>query len=44
MVKTVSPDAKPGDFVTVYDKEGQLFGHGLYHPKAGGAIAGVSSW
>src|SRR5690606_9202556 len=32
MVKSVSPDAQPGQLVTVYDKEGQPFGHGLYHP------------
>jgi 23S rRNA (cytosine1962-C5)-methyltransferase len=32
MVKTVSPDAMPGQLVNVYDKEGQLFGHGLFHP------------
>ncbi len=32
MVKAVSPDAMPGQLVTVYDKEGQPFGHGMYHP------------
>ncbi len=32
MVKSVSPDAMPGQLVNVYDKEGQLFGHGMYHP------------
>ena len=34
MLKTVSPDAKAGDLVTVYDKDGHLFGAGLYNPKA----------
>jgi len=30
----VSPDARPGDFVNVYDKNGQLAGGGLYNPRA----------
>jgi 23S rRNA (cytosine1962-C5)-methyltransferase len=34
MIKAVSPDSKPGDFVTVYDRMGQRFGAGLYNPKA----------
>jgi 23S rRNA (cytosine1962-C5)-methyltransferase len=34
MLKTVSPDARPGDLVTVYDKSGHRFGAGLYNPKA----------
>ncbi|HAV61977.1 MAG TPA: class I SAM-dependent rRNA methyltransferase [Verrucomicrobiales bacterium] len=34
MIKAVSPDAGPGRWVTVYDKEGQPFGHGLYNPGA----------
>ncbi|MBP8305101.1 MAG: class I SAM-dependent rRNA methyltransferase [Phycisphaerae bacterium] len=34
MIKTASPDAKPGDLVTVYDKEGRPFGAGLYNPRA----------
>ncbi|MBL6764514.1 MAG: class I SAM-dependent rRNA methyltransferase [Verrucomicrobiae bacterium] len=34
MISAVSPEAKPGDLVTVYDKEGGRFGHGLYNPKA----------
>src|ERR1043165_6908839 len=34
MIKTVSPEAKAGDIVTVYDKEGQGFGRGLYNPNA----------
>jgi 23S rRNA (cytosine1962-C5)-methyltransferase len=33
MIKGASPDAKAGDLVTVYDKEGQRFGAGLYNPK-----------
>ena len=28
MISAVSPEAKPGDLVTVYDKEGGRFGHG----------------
>jgi 23S rRNA (cytosine1962-C5)-methyltransferase len=30
----VSPDARPGDFVNVYDKEGRLAGGGLFNPRA----------
>lgn len=30
----VSRDAKPGDFVNVYDKNGNLCGGGLYNPRA----------
>ncbi|HEX2100266.1 MAG TPA: class I SAM-dependent rRNA methyltransferase, partial [Candidatus Synoicihabitans sp.] len=30
----VSSDARPGDFVNVYDKNGQLAGGGLYNPRA----------
>lgn len=30
----VSPDARPGDFVNVYDKGGKLCGGGLYNPRA----------
>jgi len=30
----VSPDAKPGDLVTVYDKAGHRLGAGLYNPRA----------
>jgi 23S rRNA (cytosine1962-C5)-methyltransferase len=30
----VSPDAKPGDLVTVYDKAGYRLGAGLYKPRA----------
>ena len=34
MISAISPEAKPGGLVTVYDKEGGRFGHGLYNPKA----------
>jgi 23S rRNA (cytosine1962-C5)-methyltransferase len=34
MIKAASPDARPGDLVSVYDKEGNPFGAGLYNPKA----------
>jgi 23S rRNA (cytosine1962-C5)-methyltransferase len=34
MMGQVSPDAKPGDFVNVYDKSGNLCGGGLYNPRA----------
>jgi 23S rRNA (cytosine1962-C5)-methyltransferase len=34
MLGAVSNDAKPGDWVSVYDKQGRLFGGGLYNPKA----------
>lgn len=34
MIRAVSPDAKPGQLVKVYDKEGEPFGHGLYNPGA----------
>ena len=30
----VSPDARPGDFVNVYDKHGNLTGGGLFNPRA----------
>ncbi len=30
----VSPDAKPGDWVSVYDKNGELTGAGLFNPRA----------
>src|SRR5882724_5508257 len=30
----VSSDARPGDFVNVYDKHGNLCGGGLYNPRA----------
>jgi len=34
MLGSVSSDAQPGDWVTVYDKNGRPFGHGLYNPAA----------
>lgn len=34
MIKSVSPEAKAGDIVNIYDKEGQIFGRGLYNPNA----------
>ena len=30
----VSPDARPGDWVNVYDKDGNLTGGGLFNPRA----------
>ncbi len=34
MIKAASPDARAGDLVQVYDKDGQPFGAGLYNPRA----------
>jgi 23S rRNA (cytosine1962-C5)-methyltransferase len=34
MIRGASPDAKAGDLVAVYDKEGKHFGTGFYDPKA----------
>ena len=34
MIRSASPDARAGSLVNVYNKEGQLFGAGLYNPKA----------
>jgi len=34
MLGEVSPDAKPGDWVAVYDKAGRSVGAGLYNPRA----------
>lgn len=34
MIRAASPDAKAGSLVSVYDKDGELFGAGLYNPKA----------
>lgn len=34
MLGAVSNNAQPGDWVSVYDKQGRLFGAGLYNPKA----------
>lgn len=36
MIMAVSPDARRGDVVSVYDKAGKLFGHGAYN--AGGRV------
>src|SRR5262245_51153161 len=34
MIRAASPDAKAGAWVTVYKKDGTVFGAGLYNPKA----------
>lgn len=34
MIRAVSPGARAGDLVAVYDKDGRRFGAGLYHPEA----------
>jgi 23S rRNA (cytosine1962-C5)-methyltransferase len=34
MIKAASPGAKPGELVTVYKKDGTVFGVGLFNPKA----------
>lgn len=34
MIRDSSPDARPGDLVTIYDKEDRPFGAGLWNPKA----------
>lgn len=34
MIRGVSPDITPGQWVTVYDRDGKLFGHGLFNPRA----------
>src|SRR3954469_15801225 len=34
MTRPAPPEAKAGDIVTVYDKEGQVFGRGVYKPNA----------
>lgn len=34
MVKQVSSDAEPGVCVSVYDRRGALFGHGLFNPRS----------
>jgi 23S rRNA (cytosine1962-C5)-methyltransferase len=34
MIRAASPDAKPGSLVTVYKKDGTVFGAGLYNPRA----------
>jgi 23S rRNA (cytosine1962-C5)-methyltransferase len=34
MIGEVSPEARPGDCVAVFDKHGALFGHALYNPRS----------
>lgn len=34
MVGGASADARPGDVVTVYDRDGCIFGHALYNPRS----------
>ena len=34
MIAGASPDAKPGDLVAVFDRDGRRFGTGLWNPKA----------
>ena len=34
MIAGASPDAKPGDLVAVFDRDGKRFGTGLWNPKA----------
>jgi 23S rRNA (cytosine1962-C5)-methyltransferase len=34
MIRAASPDARPGDLVTVYDTSARLFGAGLWNPGA----------
>lgn len=34
MVREASPDARPGDLVTVLDRHGAVFGAGLYNPRS----------
>jgi len=34
MIGAASADARPGDWVAVFNKDGQRFGTGLYHPRA----------
>lgn len=34
MVRGADPTARPGDVVSVYDKEGRYFGRGLYNPRS----------
>ncbi len=34
MVGEASADARAGDVVTVYDRRGQVFGHGFYNPRS----------
>jgi len=34
MISQTSPDARPGDVVTVFDRHGVVFGHALYNPNS----------
>lgn len=34
LLARASPDARPGDWVSVYDKNGERFGAGLFNPRA----------
>jgi 23S rRNA (cytosine1962-C5)-methyltransferase len=34
MLRRASAEARPGDLVTIYDREGRPFGAGLYNPRA----------
>ncbi|HTI72159.1 MAG TPA: class I SAM-dependent rRNA methyltransferase [Candidatus Limnocylindria bacterium] len=34
MVREASPNCRPGDWVHVYDRDGQYFGEGLWNPRA----------
>ena len=34
MIQSASPDAKPGDLVAVYDRQGREFGAGLWNPNS----------
>ena len=38
MIRQVSPDAQPGACVSVYDRRGELFGHGLFNPRSAIAL------
>jgi 23S rRNA (cytosine1962-C5)-methyltransferase len=53
LVDQVDPTARPGDLVSVYTPQGELFGHGLYNPRAeiavrmltfGGEVPGPEFW
>src|SRR5688572_17058307 len=34
MIDRVDSQARPGDLVAVFDRRGDLFGHGLYNPRS----------
>ncbi|HOW72062.1 MAG TPA: class I SAM-dependent rRNA methyltransferase [Phycisphaerae bacterium] len=42
MVDQVAPEANPGDVVVVYDRKGDLFGHGFYHDRSQIALRMIS--